>query len=950
MVDDVAPQRVYIYPGNDNPAPPPGFVLDAAAPPPVVPPAPDAVPPPVAAPWSGQQNMGAYLNAQTPPPGFVLDPAATDPMTGFSTDVATDAPGTSHPRGLPTAILQAPYEAVKSAIDVASKPGEVLASETPVKSEELIKPAADLAMLTMGTGGIAGVPVKGAEAVLGAGPVRRATPVTSPPPPAGYVLDGTAQSLANDLQTLRQSTVADRAEVGNTIRALPEEAKGKPIGEKLYHAAEDPAEYARLTPEEKAISDQHLDPLRQEQFDLALEAKKLGGGDLVDDPNFMHRIAKGHAPQYDAPGSSFDPVTGTSSLPRTTTALQTRAFYVLESPQGVRKVISPNDSGFTVWNNRTGTSVPSGADIKVGEIVPVNGVDWKVVPARTKEIEQHGVFKGPTGPVPAEYHKNAFVNTADAVVRLREVVRNLKFFKELQASPWWLAHATKAGGNRPVPKGWREPRLPAAKGWLVDPKLADVMDDFYRPGIAALGPDGPLNAIRQTNQFLTSSMFWQPTPHIQNVGVHWAVARGWDWIRPGPMRHFVTDMARAMKAVVTQNKDYQRFLREGGGMVYGGVKNADFYGDIGRHMGMDIEKNWSQYQDFFKKVGISKPAEAIAWWYSKMRNVLWASSDMMMMHRYLELERKGMSTARAIKEAEKHIPNYRIPTKIMGSRAASVLAQEPALALFMRYRYGQWKSYMNMAADIAKGTPAEKGEALGNVAALAVMGYVVYEVLDSIYKKTTDDPKAKMLRRGAMTVPHNLNEFFHNKMSFSDFLQRNIVAAPATKEVLEQFFGHDFFTGEDLPDAAVPRAEHAAKTMLSPYGTVEGMEGGPSTVTDKYGNVKKRPEGRTAGRTVLDTLVGGENTSERTEAGKEYGAMKRNRAAASSERNPKGLLDRAYYGAKHAIFGEPPVAVKPTAAEKKAQKAADKTRIEEAVKIRDAKRKELQEKQYGGPQ
>src|ERR1700692_4575225 len=68
-----------------------------------------------------------------PPPGVVLDDAQvpppppgyiTDPMTGFSADMETAPPETGpRPRGLPTAILQAPYEIAKG---LATLPKRVL--------------------------------------------------------------------------------------------------------------------------------------------------------------------------------------------------------------------------------------------------------------------------------------------------------------------------------------------------------------------------------------------------------------------------------------------------------------------------------------------------------------------------------------------------------------------------------------------------------------------------------------------------------------------------------------------------------------------------------------------------------------------------------------------------------------------------------------------------------
>jgi len=381
---------------------------------------------------------------------------------------------------------------------------------------------------------------------------------------------------------------------------------------------------------------------------------------------------------------------------------------------------------------------------------------------------------------------------------------------------------------------------------------------------------------------------------MQNVGVHWGVARGFDWVRPSVMRHFATDMTRAIKAVVTQNHDYQRFLRKGGGLVAGGIKNHDFYGEIGRHMGMQIEKHWGQYKPLFNKLGLKTPYEAVAWWYGKMRDVLWQTSDMFMIHRYLELERKGYSTERAIREAEKHIPNYRIPTevgsKVLGERLgrlASMTLQEPSITNFARYHYGMWNSFMHMATDLAKGTRAEKKEALGNVAALAFMGYVIYPVLDALYQKATDDPNAKMLRRGAMSVPHALAEVWRDREGFSQFLGSNITIAPAFKEILQQLFGKDFFTGREM-GGVVPRTEHAAESLVSPYGTAAQVyRGGEGS--------------RGAGRQALDTVVGGENTSEKTEKGKQYGAHLRSTEEKRHEKTPQGPLEGAYYGAKKAL-------------------------------------------------
>jgi hypothetical protein len=647
------------------------------------------------------------------------------------------------------------------------------------------------------------------------------------------------------------------------MEATPPEFKNPVLQEKFYNAIENPTEMAKLTPQEMALFEQHIQPMRDELSQLYNTVKKYGGEDMVQDPTYVHRIAKGHAPAYDTlSGDSFDPVTGTRSLNRSTSALQGRKFFALEDEAGNRFVVSKGDGSTTIWTNGKPTQMTTEVELRPGTQVQLGGKHFDVKQARTGEIEANS---------PVRYYKNAAVNTADALVRMREVARNIealeKFKTDLQAE----------GRARPVvggkaPAGFVETKIPQLRGMAFDPKIAAAFDDFYKPGLEGL------EGLRKINQFATGSIFWNPIPHIENVAAHWFTGRGWDWIRPGPVKGFATDAGRAIKEVVSQGPEYQRLLREGSGLVYGGVKNGDFYQAMGRRFGMDIEKNWGEWKPLFDKFGLKTPYEATAWWYSKMRNVLWAANDMFMLHRVFELERKGLPVRAAIKEAERHIPNYRIPSEVLGSRQFSRILQEPALTIFSRYHYGMWKSYMNMLSDLVKGGGKERMEAVGNLAALGVLMYGVYPALDTALQYVTGDPNAKKLRRGSASIPTWAKELYHGDLSFPQFLSNTITMAPATKEGMQQFTGKDWFTGQDLGNV-IPRIEHAAKALVSPYNTAAQM-------TDQ------RTGTRSAGRTAFDTLVGAKNTSERTTAGRERAKIQRQKADARQAERPTGPISQ----------------------------------------------------------
>ena len=364
-------------------------------------------------------------------------------------------------------------------------------------------------------------------------------------------------------------------------------------------------------------------------------------------------------------------------------------------------------------------------------------------------------------------------------------------------------------------------------------------------------------------------------------------------------------MTRAIKATVTQNHDYQRFLREGGGLVSGGVRNAHFYADLGRHMGMQIEKHWSQYQPLFKKLGITKPAQAVAWWYEKMRNVLWQSSDMFMLHRYLELERKGLSRAQAIEEAEKFIPNYYIPDEVLGSRGLRNAMTSSAF-VFSPYHYGRLRAYGEAAKRLYSGNTPEMLDAAGHLAATLFLADVVYPLASyaidhglgegkgSFAPGPNDEKGWQKTMRGGLWTLSALEKYYGKGGDWGELaniMAGNIMLSPGVNVVSPIWNqGRDMFTGRPIAtDPGLQGAAQGADWLAGQYYPGQLIEQG-----FKRGKDESWPAA--AARTGARAVIGASMPTSSQETAARKAETKEKKAKTRRNARPKGVLETIYKG------------------------------------------------------
>jgi len=644
-----------------------------------------------------------------------------------------------------------------------------------------------------------------------------------PPVPTKQFIQSTDDSFFR----LRQSAVADKAQALQDIRQWPAEALTPEMQKKFFEAGE-PDSKVKLTPEEQSLFDRTLRPWKQEEYALWREAQKSPIGlDLKEfDPEYQHRMVKGKSKEFDpwTEGSeATSPVQGYRA--RSTASMKDRLYYAIESESGKRRTVRIDDRGPVIVEKGEATPLPryEGAATKPGDKFTVDGEKWTVKQANTSEIEHATQGK-------VQYYKNAAASTAKNVMQLRAVVRAIHEVERLKQTPEWDAYTIKDRPGANIPEGWRRSEFPPYRGYYFEPKFANVIDDFWSHRKAALG-----EALAAINRFTVTSMFYSPVPHALNAGAHWVTARGWDWVTPKGMKSLAIDTARAVREVVTQGPEYQRMLREGSGLVYGSVANQEFYRMLLQTLGEDVKRQPAKWDPIARAMGVG-PSDLVRMLYNVSSRALWATSDAFMLQRVFELQRKGMSTRAAIADAEKHIPNYRIPPEVLGSRTFALALKDPSLTAFSRYHYGQWKSYAHMAKDLAVGTPKQKFEAMGNILATAILGALVWPMINRGIQKLTGNQDLEIGPKGSLTIPTNIWDAWRGK-PLDQVVQGSITLSPVIKFGIEEFFNTDLFTKRNIREpgdweahrygrTAAQTGEHAAQSLVSPYGTAaRGLSG-----------------------------------------------------------------------------------------------------------------------------
>lgn len=463
----------------------------------------------------------------------------------------------------------------------------------------------------------------------------------------------------------------------------------------------------------------------------------------------------------------------------------------------------------------------SSKDLEQKVFVDNNGKLWKVGEATTDEIEANTNLT---------YHKNPVLNVMGAYLKLRQIERATDFLEQLKTSPDFKNIGVKFGAGSSIPENWRAVDMPQFRGYAFEPRVADTLDSFYKK--MKSGDDPIVNTLSAMNGFLRSAIFFNPFIHIPNISVHWAVNRGIaKWFMPKEYITLAGTATRAIEAVFHQNADYLEMLDKGANLLYHDVAGDKVHDLMLKKMGEELETNGPLRDNLAKALGYVDPRNLIKAIYDFSGKATWSVNDIATMQAVYEEMNHGKTMEEAIGEVGKHIPNYRLPARILDSKLIGDIMSNPNLTMFGAYHYGALKSYGEMIKSLVdvKNDPKGAAASLDKLAMAGLIGFVIYPALDNVARALTGNQDASFRRAGATTVPYNTYQMLKGKMDFTTWLFSIATPAPLLKSGVELTLNRNLFTGKPVVqsrETMLHDLANYAKNQVSPVAQVEKIRSG----------------------------------------------------------------------------------------------------------------------------
>jgi 2'-5' RNA ligase/GGDEF domain-containing protein len=577
----------------------------------------------------------------------------------------------------------------------------------------------------------------------------------------------------------------------------------------IYHHLEDSS--VPLDSKQQAVLDKIVKPLMQQSS--AIRSELNNAGVPMGEEGYVHRVVQGKSSQLERAMRGKQGTGKGNVLSRSAASLKQRKMFALEDEDGNRQVVSMEGGRITGFKSGAPEDLGASPRLKVGDnFNDKTGKPWTLQQATTKEIESATNLK---------YYKNALASAVTDYLQLLRAKRANDALESMKSDPGFNQMAFKSEKGSMPPDGWRSVDLPQFRDYYFEPHMAEVLNRFAKE----LHPD-PVTFLEKVGNFMTASLLLNPIRHVYNIANHWLVERGVSGtFNPLTWPTAAKAGMKAIKAVVNQNEDFLSALDHGAPMMSHRTDLQQLHHELFQTIVGHLEKNPSIANKIAEFVGYDKAgpedtglvnAVARGTGLRMLNNVrklgqkaMWMSNDMMMLQSAYEKMAgdSSLTFEDAMKQTEKHIPNYRIPTRILNSKAMGDFMGSRLASMFGRYHYGVWRSYGEMLKESLgpDSTPKERLKGLDHMIMLGMITFLLYKLVDEVLKKITGDRDARMVRSGASAAPNSIKEIIQGHEDPSQLLRNTFTPAILPQATAEAMFNRDFFSG-----APVRNPKHSA--------------------------------------------------------------------------------------------------------------------------------------------
>jgi hypothetical protein len=416
------------------------------------------------------------------------------------------------------------------------------------------------------------------------------------------------------------------------------------------------------------------------------------------------------------------------------------------------------------------------------------GNQWEVTDATVGEIEKN---------TNTRYYKEPMSGIITQNLKLKQISRANNFLTQLKDSSDFK-RVSRSVNERNVPEDWRTVDLPQFRGLRIEPRTADVLDQF---AAEQKGPSLPMKYVSHLTSFLRNALFtWNPFVHEPNLLAHWFTARGAEWAKPGGYDRMFKSGVEAMNDVMTRSRFRDQALRAGAPLMRGmGKMNAEVMNLLKK----ELDTTPTVAGKLARGLGYINPLRMVRAFGDSLT---WGTNEILTLQLIREtMRRTGLPLEDAITEVGKHMPNYRVPPRVLNSRLISHVMQNPMLSLWGHYHYGALRSYGEMAKEILSpsSTMRERVDGLGRVATIGFLMAVMYPAIDSVINEIMKSKGYKMRRAGSATAPQNILDVARGKKTPEAALQSIVTPSPVPIAAAELLFNRNLRTGLPVYDRSL---------------------------------------------------------------------------------------------------------------------------------------------------